>query len=565
MHRTTRLRRLVPVAAGAVVLLAVYGGVASAQTGPHGTVLFNSLVNTAVPAGGTTDGQPAVDAFPQNKQNEPSIALDPVTGALIAGSNDEIDEPLCTGAGTAASPGSCPFAPNVGNSGVYFSTSGGATWTQPSFTESASGVGSCLGRTIHTLPGYCEQNLESFGDPELAVGPARGGNGTFSFANGSVVYYANLAFPNGGVNPIVAVSRSMDDGASWAAPVIASSTNNPVDFNDKEYVWADRNPHSPFFGNVYVSWTLFQGNGKFGKSGTFSPEPIVVARSTDGGATWSNAIRLSQSANNSSVGGRQGSLIRTGPDGTVYVFWAGAIFHHSEQLVAISHDGGVSFSRPMPVAAVNDIPDPLPGSSFRTDSFPAADVNQTTGALYVVWANQQGSPATALIEFTESDNGGLTWSTPITVGGKAGAINTFFPSVAASPDGHHVFVAWPAQTWKAPGTAPGAGVVSQFAAYNLRTDGDWSGGLLLSTAFGDPDGSSTNSLGAQFLGDYATAVSSDSTAWFVWTDTRNDAPCSAVDAFRSHTGPKPNPDLQCPASGGMSFGNSDIFAAGVGF
>jgi hypothetical protein len=537
--------------------------VSAATMGPPGTVLFNSQVNVTAPP------PPAgmVDNFPRNKQNEPGIALDPTNGTLIAGSNDELDEPLCTGAGTAASPGSCPFAPNVGNSGVYVGTNNGFSWTQPAYHESAVGVGSCQGRIIHTLPGYCEQNLESFGDPILSVGPARGSNGKFSWANGSVVYYGNLAFAASGAGvPAMAVSRSSDDGASWMSPVIvSSSSDNPVDFNDKDYVWADANPHSPFFGNVYASWTLFQGAGRFGKSATFSPEPIVFARSTDGGQTWSHIIRLSQSANNGAVGGRQGSEVRTGPDGTVYVFWEGSLNHHSEQLVAISHDGGNTFSGPMPVAAVNDIPSPLPGSSFRDDSFPAADVNQQTGALYVVWANEQGSPATALIEFTESDDGGLTWSTPITVGGKAGFANTFFPWVAASPDGIHVFVGWPAQTWVAPGTPPGPGVVSQFAAYNLRTNGNWSGGQRLSTASGDPDGSSANSLGVQFLGDYATAVASDTTAWFVWTDTRNEAACATVDAFRAGTGPKPNPDTSCPPNGGKLFGNSDIFVGAVGY
>jgi len=310
---------------------------------------------------------------------------------------------------------------------------------------------------------------------------------------------------------------------------------------------------------------LFQGNGKFGKSHTFSPEPIVFARSTDGGKTWSNAMRLSQSANNGAVGGRQGSVIRTGPDGAVYVFWEGAINRHSEQLVAVSHDGGVSFGRPLPVAAVNDIPSPLPGSSFRDNSNPSADVNQTSGAIYLVWADEDGASSTALIKFTESDNGGQTWTPPITVGGMAGRLNAFFPSVAASPDGHHVFVAWPAQTWQPPGTGPGAAKVSQFAAYNLRTDGAWSGGTLLSTATGDPDGSSTNSLGAQFLGDYATATASNHAAGFVWTDTRNEAACRAVDAFRAGTGPKPNPDLQCPPGVGKSFGNSDVFAGAVGY
>jgi hypothetical protein len=236
--------------------------------------------------------------------------------------------------------------------------------------------------------------------------------------------------------------------------------------------------------------------------------------------------------------------------------------------VAISHDGGSTFSGPMPVAAVNDIPSPLGGSSFRDNSFPSADVNQQTGALYVVWANEEGTSPTALIKFTESDDGGLTWSTPFTVGGAVGAFNAFFPSVAASPDGTNVFVAWPAQTWKANGTPAGAGVVSQFAAFQVRSHGVWGGAHLLSTpgAFGDPDGSSTNSLGAQFLGDYATAVASNTTGWFVWTDTRNETACDAVDAFRTGTASKPNPDTACPPSAsGQLFGNSDIFVGAVGF
>jgi hypothetical protein len=525
--------------------------VSPGSAGAAPTLLFNAQVNATAPP--PPAGQ--VDNFPSNKQNEPSIALDPTNGALIAGSNDEIDEPQCTGAGTAASPGSCPFVAGVGNSGVYRSTSGGSSWTQPEF------AGQC-GNTIHTLPGYCQLGLESFGDPSLAVGPRLSG-GRFSFANGSTVYYGNLAIPNNGnaVNPVIAVSRSYDDGASWAPPVVASSSNNPVDFNDKIYVWADANPNSPFFGNAYASWTLFQGNGKRG----FTPEPIVFARSTDGGQTWSRVARLSASSNNNAVGGRQGSLIRTGPDGTVYVFWEGAINHHSETLVAISHDGGVSFGRPQPVAPVNDIPSPLVGSSFRDDSFPSADINQVNGDLYVVWANEESS--TALIKFTQSTDGGASWSAPITVGGRVGAVNAFFPSVAASPDGSHVFVGWPAQTWKPTGTPPGPGVVSQFAAFNVRTKGVWGDGTLLSTASGDPDGSSTNALGAQFLGDYATAVSSNTTGYFVWTDTRNEAPCAAVDSFRSGTPPpKPNPDLSCPPDTmGRLFGNSDIFVGAVGY
>jgi len=556
--RSSAVRRRSRRCAIAVVLvIAASGGTAAAKSAPSGSILFNSQVNTAVPAGGMIGGQPAVDTFPQNLQDEPSIALDPATGALIAGGNDAIDEPLCSGAGTTLSPGSCAFAAGVGISGVYRSSDGGRSWTQPSFIESPTGVGTCQGRAIHTLPGYCEQNLGTFGDPSLTVGPAMDSNGRFSWSNGSIVYYGNLAFPssvafpNITAPPVVAVSRSMDDGLHWAAPVLASSTANPVDFNDKDYVWADANPSSPHFGTVYSAWTLFKG-----KPGI--PEPIVFSRSTDGGKTWSHAMALSSSADSKAGEARQDSFIRTGPDGTVYVFWRGTLNPPSQQLVAISHDGGASFQKPIPVVAVNppsEEPSEEPGSSFRHDAYPSVDVNQANGAIYLTWANQDEASATTVIDFSESKDGGKTWSAPITVGGRAGMVNAFFPSVAASPDGHHVFVAWAAQTWEPPGTAPGAGVVSQFAAYNLRTDGAWSGGHMPSTASGDPDGSSwPDPLNPQFLGDYATAVSNDSTAWFVWTDTRNEAPCSGVDAFRAETAPEPNPDLQCAPTGGRSFG-----------
>lgn len=243
--------------------------------------------------------------FPQNKQNEPAIAQNPTNSLnLVAGSNDEIDERPCTTS-------SCGFVTNVGLSGVYVSSNGGATWSQFSAPAGGDNTASFNGGRIHTLPGFAKL-ARDLGVPGLASD----GDPAIAFSRNGVVYYGSLAGVRGVAtnSELLTVSRSTDGGHTWSDPVLATDRTNPVEFNDKIAIWVDKGAHSPFAGTIYVSWTLFRGPGGHA-------EPIMLSRSTDGGRTFSPAMQLTPAHNNNSIGGRQGSVIRTAPNGDVYVFF----------------------------------------------------------------------------------------------------------------------------------------------------------------------------------------------------------------------------------------------------
>ena len=467
--------------------------------------------------------------FPTNKQNEPSLAQNPLNHAnLIAGSNDEIGEPACTN----TSPSSCPFVAGVQTSGFYASFDGGQTWP-------------CQG-LINLAP----YNEYSFGDPAQA------------FDSRGNAYYGGLAFPHPATTEQLAtglvadffVAKSTDGGCSY--PTAAKvNLNVPAQFDDKDAIAADSNASSPFRDNVYAVWTKFSGGKGFGN------DQIFFSRSIDGGATFSAPLPLSAAHNNNAVGGRQGPAIAVGPDGSVYVTWFDTVQKTAVELFTASHDGGVTFSHPQVAAVVNDdFVSPLPGTSFRQGSriFPSISVGGD-GELYIGWSERVSGHS--VMKVVHSTNDGATWSSPVTAGdvGVSQGRSAYFQSVAADPlVAGRVFAVFNAVTDLPTATPPGAAQAFFATYFAVSTNGGVSFGpsFPLSTNNSqDPDGSSTNSLGAQFLGDYITAISDGTHLYADWTDARNASTCAAVDAFRAGTGPKPNVITQCPTT----FGNTDIF------
>jgi len=522
----------------------------------------DSQANLPQVAGDTNSNTTA--RFPTNKQNEPTVAIAPDGTHALAGSNDEQKQPAC-GPGTqrgSTAPGSdCSFFPNVGTNGIYASSNAGATWTNlgllPGYTDTGTSVAPSAGALATSAPAG---SLVSDGDPVIVFGPQPGANGTFSYDNGPRAYYEGLASystagrPGNQLAEQIAVSISDDYGASWYDPIIAAQSNGNV-FNDKNDIWADRNPNSPFFGRVYATYTEF-------RSIPSTAEPVVLVYSTDGGLTWSKQHQVSSAYNNRARGGRQGSVVRTGPDGTVYVIFEDSDNKlGSQQVVVVSHDGGKSFGKKISIAALTDLAAAIPGSNFRTDSFASAGVDQTNGAVYVSWSDAAGG--SGRITVSRGTNGGTTWSAPMTVSTAAEGY-AFFQGLDVAPNGR-IDVGYQALIATNPAYGTGSATINSYYVSSTNGGTTWSAPLKVSSVGSDPAASAQNNLALQFWGDYNTLASTNDTALFIYTDSRNGVDCPAVDAYQrglDGTGAataKPAPGTDCPAQ----FGNTDAYVSKI--
>jgi hypothetical protein len=601
-----RIRSTVLTTAAAVALAAVGAGPALAA-------------DTRVSIGSPTA------PFSQNKQNEPAVAVDPNdTKVLAAGANDNIDMEACN----AGPDNDCPFTDGVGVSGVYFSFDSGLTWTQPTYRGNTArqcqgAIGpdpGCLTTSgpIGTLPNYFEHNLVSDGDPAVAFGPRPTQGGGFSYANGSRLYYANLTSAVPGTAPFkgaeaIAVSHTDNvagaatgNNAAWSDPVIASRQTSAL-FSDKEQIWADNAQSSRFFGNVYVCYAAFRGNGN-----GFTNQPLDVLTSRDGGNAWTQH-QVTPATNNvtSRNGfGRSGCTVRTDSHGVVYVFdfqfgFSATTAAAGKIQMIRSFDGGAHWQRPVDIFTAFDtcnafepsigrcVEDGVGGA--RSDLSPAPSVDIANGApsgndasnrLVLTWVDGEAGLNHEHVLFSTSTTGGDSWSAPIPV--ERAGDRGYYSAPAISPNGTDVWLVYNAFTEPFKTSAVGAANDRPLVGQVLHaTVSGRSVGAFASAhrgAPGDARGSSQNNLAAEFLGDYVYAAATRSYAMSVWNDVRAAADCPAIDAFRqdlheeavatgqptaeaeeprgemeegedSDAPVAPDVQQECPAT----FGNSDIF------
>jgi hypothetical protein len=578
-------------------------------------LIFLGLVSAMLPGtAGATSGDTRVSIgsppgpFAQNKQNEPAVAVDPNhTNVLAAGANEEIDLEACN----AGDPTTCPFTLGVGTSGIYFSLDGGGSWTQPTYTGYSAR--NCLGPDpcqpevgpIGTLPWYYENGLVSDGDPAVAFGPSPTGNGGFSWASGSRLYYANLTSnfsakrSEAGFKGVegIGVSRT-DDVAhaaaggqsgkdAWMSPVVIPGSGSSAGFADKEQIWADNAESSSFFGNVYVCFAVYRG----GPSAGSNAHTLNVASSGDGGDNWSNRIVVkipgSSSGKFALFSGASGCTVRTDSTGGVYVFWLGWNQQLTQQgiYMARSFDGGSTFEPPRRLflsvhtglfdpALGRTVEDGIAGARSDLSNAPSVDISNgaptgtdATDQIVLNWADGRDGLNDEHVFFTSSTDGGDSWAALRNVEEQIGHPDDrgFYTAPSISPDGTDVYLVY--NSWIEPykpstigaeNDRPLVGVVAHADVAGDGTVGPFS--QIHRSPPGDARGSSQNDLPAEFLGDYVYAAATRTYGTAVWNDVRDAPDCPAIDDWRmslrgGSPAPKPAPNDDCP----FAFGNSDIF------
>jgi len=257
------------------------------------------------------------------------------------------------------------------------------------------------------------------------------------------VYQTMLAFnafwDASPLHPDGAISMSFSDdlGQTWVkgnggldleqSP--NASARQAGNVEDKQWVAVNHIPGNPFQDHVYAAWSVFEGKAT----------KVRMAVSRDRGLSFDRAVTISPP---SQVGPAVTFVLpQIDAGGSVYVAFVsfppnGAT---STIYVARSDDDAQTFTPFVPVTTVNMIPTPgLPNTRFRdgiTESFAASPTYP--GHLYLAFEEWSGSKMD--IKFTQSTNGGLTWSTPVKVNDNADALGVptdqFQPSVAAGSGG----------------------------------------------------------------------------------------------------------------------------------
>ena len=265
--------------------------------------------------------------------------------------------------------------------------------------------------------------------------------------------------------------RSTDGGRTWQPGVVAMAGGpGSADFTSgpsyyRPAIGVHRGGGTGGADRIYLAARVIQGNGK--QCGQ-TCQPIRSVVSNNNGQTWSAPVDVTPTATNVTDFASQPVINK---DGSVTVAWRNGGNPGGLIQVARSADGGQTWSNPIDVTQVTNAGTAVtshvtaPGTTSNSGSYPrmVSDPNAgANGRIYMVY--QQGpAPPTApaggytgadhwqanaiQVWFQRSNDGGLTWSTPKRITEQLSSLpgvrihQTRHPMISLSPGGR-INVTW---------------------------------------------------------------------------------------------------------------------------
>ena len=275
-----------------------------------------------------------------------------------------------------------------------------------------------------------------------------------SFDSAGRAYQISLGIDSVALNLSgIEVSTSTDGGGTWGLPARLITDNDSISFNDKESITGDWRP-GVGAGKAYATWIRGDLPGwpnisPQGALRSFAYRGLAMfSKTTDGGQTWSTPTPML----NSNIY-TQGNQITVLPDGTLVnitaVLFRGSGLQPTPTqyfwAALRSKDGGKTWSPPIKIAPLGtalltnpDIPNPTTfDQTVRAgDYLPDVAVDHTTGAIYMVFANDVDGSGWNHVVLTKSVDGGKNWTTPQRVDvGTPGSTHSFNGTVEVTADG----------------------------------------------------------------------------------------------------------------------------------
>ena len=310
------------------------------------------------------------------------------------------------------------------------------------------------------------------------------------------------------------VSYSDDDGATWTPVLVANSAGGFSSLLDKNHMWIDNSPVSPYEGNLYNAWTDFGGS---------NDTDIEISRSTTDGESWDSPINISAAINAGSH--NQGVNIQTGPNGEVYAVWAIYDSWPSDESaigMARSFDGGETWDTPRRIITnIRGIRTTETSKNMRVNSFPtmAVDISNgpNSGNIYITWSNigvpgVNNGPDMDVYVAVSTDNG-ETFAEPIRVNTDEPGLGKehYFPWITSDPvSGNLAIIFYDDRNVSST-------QVETFCATSIDGGQTWEDFLVSDVAFTP---SPIPGLAGGYMGDYLGIAARDRMVYPVWPDNR---------------------------------------------